>query len=124
MSKSLRKVNWPQGNKNCEFKGHKKANGKIVIIKPCRLHLITGSAQSYSQPELQICNVQTKSSATFLKVSLLVGIAHFKCRREKHSSRKNITRHRGCVNFPPSPRALSLILFYFVTAGRLCSFPL
>lgn len=47
---------------------------------------------------------------------------NLKSRKEKHSGKENITRHRGCVNFPPSPRALSLILFYFLRAGRLLFF--
>jgi len=47
---------------------------------------------------------------------------NFKSRKEKHSGKENITRHRGCVNFPPPPMALCLILFYFLTAGRLLFF--
>lgn len=60
-------MNWPEGNKNGEFKVNNKASDKDSYYK---------SLQAASHPWLytilfptgyQICNVQTRSNATFLK---------------------------------------------------------
>lgn len=76
----------------------------------------------FSQLGLQIYNIQRRSNAASLKDPPPGGQCTILKPEEKSSSRVTITQHRGCVNFPPSPRALRLILFSFLTAGKLLFF--